>query len=95
MPLTYIYNIIRNVSLDYEDRILMAADVQSLSLANGIELGSVVLAYYLTEWILLIPCLLDMLTAAALWLGLELYVVMNRLRKSEKVLIRKCRYLLI
>ena len=42
MTLADIYDIVRNVRLYDKDRILVASDVQALSLSYRVELGSVV-----------------------------------------------------
>ena len=78
MSLAYIYYIIRNVSLDDKDGILVSADVQTLSLTYCIELGSVVFSDNLSVWIFLIAGLLYVLPSAPVGLGLELYVVSYR-----------------
>ena len=48
VPLPYIYYIVFNVCGNHEKRVLMASDVQALALADSIELGSLVTAYYST-----------------------------------------------
>ena len=54
MSFTDIDDIIRNICLYYENRVLMSSDIQSLALTYGIELGSVMLADNLSERILLL-----------------------------------------
>ena len=46
-------------------------------------------AYYLSERIFLVSCLLYMLSSTAVCLSLETYVISDWLRKLEKVIIRK------
>ena len=76
-----------NIGLDYKDRILMTSDIESLSLADGIELSSVMSADDLAIRVLLVTGLLDMLSSAAIGLCLEPDVIVHRLRQSEKVLV--------
>ena len=79
MSLADVYDIVRNVRLYDKDRILVAADVQALSLSYRVELSTVVLSDDLSIWIILIPGLLDVFPAAPVCLGLELYVIFHRL----------------
>ena len=94
MSLTDIYDILCNVSLDHEHRILMATDVQTLALTDRIELSTVVLAEDLAIWVLLVARLLDMLATAAIGLGLELDAVAHWLGQSQKLLVSQSGYLL-
>ena len=48
VSLPYIYYIVVNVSGNHEKRVLMTSDIQALALTDGIELGSLVTAYYST-----------------------------------------------
>ena len=71
VALAHIYDIVRNICLDNEYRVLMTSDIQTFALTNCIELGSVVSADNLTVRIFLITGLLYMLSATAICLGLE------------------------
>ena len=88
-----IYDIVRDVRLDYEYRILVAANVETLSLAYGIELRAVMLSHYLAVRIILVTGLLYMLSAASVRLGLESDVICHRLRQQHELLVRKSLHL--
>ena len=67
----------------------MTSDVKSLTLADCVELGAVVLSYYLAIWVFLVTGLLDVLAAPSVGLGLEPDVIFDRLRESVDILIRQ------
>ena len=67
----------------------MAADVQAFSLAYRIELGAVMLSDDLSERIFLVSGLLDVFSAAAVCLCLELDVIRYLLRQSHEIRIGK------
>ena len=71
MPFADIDKVPVDVGRDYEDRILVAADVEALALSYGVELGTVVFPDYLAVRILLVAGLLDVLLAAPVGFGLE------------------------
>ena len=89
MSLTYINDVPLHICINYENGVLVSAYIKSLPLPYGIELGSVMTAYYLSERIFLVSCLLYMLSSTAVCLSLETYVISDWLRKLEKVIIRK------
>ena len=89
MPLSYLYYIRRDICLNDEQRVLVSTHVQSLSLADRIELRSIVLSHNLSERIFLVTGLLDVLSAAAVCLCLELDVLRYRLRQSHEIRIGK------
>ena len=95
MPFSYIYNIARNIGLYHKYRILMTANIQTLSLPYGIELGPIVTSDDLSVRIVLISGLLYMLAAAAVCLGLEPDVIADRLGKLQELLIGKGGYLFL
>ena len=90
VPLSHIYDVVRNIRLYHEYRILMSADVKPLSLSNSIELGTVMSAHDLSIWIILIPGLPDMFPSAPVCLCLKTDIIPDRLGKTQKILIRKC-----
>ena len=66
----------------------MATYVQALPLPNGVELCTLVAAGYLSEGILLVAGLLDVLLARSAGLGLEADILVSeRSRKRAEVLI--------
>ena len=67
----------------------MTSDVKSLTLADCVELGAVVLSYYLAKWVFLVTGLLDVLATTSVGLGLEPDVIFHRLRESVEILIRQ------
>ena len=79
MSFTYVYYIGRNISFDYKYRILMTSDIESFSLTDSVELSTIMLTYNLSERILLVTGLLDMLSSAAICLCFKLDVVVYRL----------------
>ena len=83
MSLSYINDIARNIRLDHEYRILVPSDIKAFALADGIELGPVMLAYDLPERILFITGLLDVLAPASVCLSLEPYIISYRRRKAS------------
>jgi hypothetical protein len=94
MAFTNVYQILLDICLYHEDRILVAADIQALTLTDSIELGSIVFADNLAERIFFIACLLYMLATAAIGLSLESYIIFHRLSKAIKLFICECSYLL-
>ena len=76
---SYIYYILRDVCFNHKDRVLVTADVESLALADGVELSTVVLSDYLSERILLVAGLLDVLLTASIGLCLELDFILDGL----------------
>jgi hypothetical protein len=82
VSLSDIDNILRDICLDNEYRILMTSDVQALALADGVELGTVMAAYDLSIWVILIAGLLYMLPTASICLCLEPDIICYRLRKT-------------
>ena len=83
MSLTDKYDVFLLVRGNYEDGILVPADVQSLALAYCVELCSVVTADNLSIGILLVARLLDVLLSAAVGLGLKTDVVGYRFGQTE------------
>ena len=75
MSFSYIYYIGRNIRFNYKYRILMTSDIKSFSLTDSVELSTIMLAYNLSERILLVTGLLDMLSSAAICLSFKLDVV--------------------
>ena len=67
----------------------MTSDVKPLTLADCVELGAVVLSYYLAIWVFLVTGLLDVLATASVGLGLEPDVIGYRLRKPVEVVVGK------
>ena len=62
-----------DISSDHEYGILVAADVEAFTLADGVELRPVVLANNFAPWVVLVAGLLDVFLAAAIDFRLELY----------------------
>ena len=61
--------------------IFVSADVETFALADGVELRSVMLAYYFAPWVVLVAGLLYVFLAAAIDFCLELYRrIINRFR---------------
>ena len=89
MSFAYIYDVVRNISFDYKDGILMSAYVQSFALPYRIELCSVMLSYYLSERILLVADLLDMFASAPVCFCFKPDIITHRFRQTEEVIIRK------
>ena len=83
MSLTHIDYIFRYIGLDYEDRILVTSDIEAFTLAYCIELCSIVSAYYLAVWILLIAGLLDMFAAASVCFSFKPDIITHRFRQTE------------
>ena len=79
MSLTYVDDILIYIRLNYEDRILMSAHIETLSLPDSIELSAVMSADNLSVWNLLIPCLLDMFPATAIGLSFKSDILFHRL----------------
>jgi hypothetical protein len=87
MAFSYIYYIIRNICFNYEDRVLVATDVETFALTDCIELGAVMFSNDLSVWILLVTGLLDVLTTASICFSLELNVVFNWLCKLVELIV--------
>ena len=84
MSLPYIYYILRDIGVNYKNRILVSSDIETFSLTDSIELGPIVSAYDFSIWIFLVSGLLYMLATASVGLSLELDFIFDRLGKSEK-----------
>ena len=87
MSFSDIDDVRRNVCLDDKDGILVTTYIEALSLTYRIELGTIVLSDYLSLRVLLVPCLLDVLSAAPVCLCLEPDVICDRLRKPVQLFI--------
>ena len=81
VALSYIYYIIRYIGFDYKDRVFVTTDIQSLTLTDCVELGSIVLAYDLAIRIFFVASLLDMLASASICLSFEFNIIFYRLSK--------------
>ena len=70
-----------DVRADDEDGILVSADVETLALADSVELGSFMPPCYLAVWVGLVTRFLDVMLAGAVNFRLETQgVVPDRLR---------------
>ena len=65
MSLPYIYYILRDIGVNYKNRILVSSDIETFSLTDSIELGPIVSAYDFSIWIFLVSGLLYMLATAS------------------------------
>ena len=65
----------RNIRGDHKDGALVSSDVKAFPLADRVELRAVVPSDNLSERILLVSCLLDVLFPSPVGLSLELDVI--------------------
>ena len=81
----YIDDVALDIRIYYEYGVLVPADVEALSLADGIELGSFVAAYDLAERVGLVTRLLDVMLAGTVDFGLETQgIVVYGFREPQK-----------
>ena len=90
-----IHRIALNISGNHKQRIIVPAHIQTVTLADGKELRTVMRAYYLTPGISLVASLFDMLATRAVSLSYEFYAVITvRGCQTLQDIIRKRRNLI-
>ena len=87
VTLTHIDNVFLDICPDYENRIFVSADVQTLALSDCIELRSIMFPDNFPEWIVLVSGFLYMFLSASVGLGPRFNLLTPRHRQFFKLLV--------